>query len=59
MKTMSIFTALPGLVAHSILFKRMIQLFWPKDRLRQERRFPNQLVETLAASRQPTGWKWA
>lgn len=25
-----------GLVAHSILFKRMIQLFWPKDRLRQE-----------------------
>ncbi|CAL1167822.1 unnamed protein product [Cladocopium goreaui] len=25
-----------GLVAHSILFKRMMQLFWPKDRLRQE-----------------------
>merc|ERR1712130_368864 len=25
-----------GLVAHSILFKRMIQLFWPQDVTRQE-----------------------
>jgi len=25
-----------GLVAHSILFRRMMQLFWPKDQIRQE-----------------------
>lgn len=27
-----------GLVAHSILFKRILQLFWPKDQRRQARR---------------------